>query len=124
LHAASPGIWSDAQIAAWREVCSIFHYKDVVPTFILNQVTDAVHARGSFIYCQLFAMGRAATTPELADANVEFDLVSASAIPLPGETITPRALTVEEIKEYVSIYVQAAKNAVDRAGFDGVEIHA
>ncbi|KAJ7903086.1 FMN-linked oxidoreductase [Mycena leptocephala] len=106
LHAASPGIWSDAQIAAWREV------------------TDAVHARGSFIYCQLFAMGRAATTPELADANVEFDLVSASAIPLPGETITPRALTVEEIKEYVSIYVQAAKNAVDRAGFDGVEIHA
>ncbi|KAJ7856298.1 FMN-linked oxidoreductase [Mycena leptocephala] len=105
-HAASPGIWSDAQIAAWREV------------------TDAVHARGSFIYCQLFAMGRAATAPELADPNVEFDLVSASAIPLPGETITPRALTVEEIQEYVSIFVQAAKNAVDRAGFDGVEIHA
>ncbi|KAF7352049.1 FMN-linked oxidoreductase [Mycena venus] len=104
-HAASPGIWSDAQIAAWREV------------------TDAVHARGSFIYCQLFAMGRAATAPELADPNVDFDLVSASAIPLPGEKITPRALTVEEIQEYVQLFVQAAKNAIDRAGFDGVEIH-
>ncbi|KAJ7800195.1 hypothetical protein B0H14DRAFT_1695551 [Mycena olivaceomarginata] len=104
VHAASPGIWSEAQIAAWREV------------------TDTVHERGSFIYCQLFAMGRAATAPELADPNVDFDLVSASAIPLPGETIIPRALTIEDIQEYVQMFVQAAKNAV-RAGFDGVEIH-
>ncbi|KAJ6564096.1 hypothetical protein B0H19DRAFT_1219718 [Mycena capillaripes] len=105
VHAASPGIWSEAQIAAWR------------------QVTEAVHARGSFIYCQLFGMRRAATAPELADPNVGFDLVSASAIPLPGEAITPRALTVDEIQEYVQLFVQAAKNAVDCAGFDGVEIH-
>ncbi|KAF8210831.1 hypothetical protein K438DRAFT_1569324 [Mycena galopus ATCC 62051] len=105
LHAASPGIWSESQIEAWREV------------------TDAVHAQGSFIYCQLFAMGRVATAPELADPDVDFDLVSASAIPLPGDTITPRALTVEEIHEYVQLFVQAGKNAVDLAGFDGVEIH-
>ncbi|KAJ7232636.1 hypothetical protein B0H12DRAFT_1223150 [Mycena haematopus] len=106
LHSASPGIWSDAQIVAWREV------------------TDAVHERGSFIYCQLFAMGRAATAPELADPNVDFDLISASAIPLPGETIIPRAMTIEDIQEYVQLFVQAAKNAVQRAGFDGVEVHA
>ncbi|KAJ6563956.1 hypothetical protein B0H19DRAFT_1285056 [Mycena capillaripes] len=104
VHASSPGIWSDAQIAAWREV------------------TDAVHARGSFIYCQLFGLGRVATTPELADPNVDFDLVSASAIPLPGQEITPRALKVEEIQEYVQLFVQAAKNAINCAGFDGVEI--
>ncbi|KAJ7159250.1 hypothetical protein C8R43DRAFT_882010 [Mycena crocata] len=102
---ASPGIWSDEQITAWREV------------------TDAVHAKGSFIYCQLFAMGRAATAPVLADLNVDFDLISASAIPLPGETITPRALTVPEIQEYVQLFVTAAENAVNKAGFDGVEIH-
>jgi NADPH2 dehydrogenase len=88
-----------------------------------GQVTEAVHARGSFIYCQLFAMGRAATVPELADPDVEFDLVSASAIPLPGETIIPRALTVDDIEEYVELFVQAGRNAVDHAGFDGVEIH-
>lgn len=37
---------------------------------------------------------------------------------------TPRALTVEEIKEYVKFYATAAENAVLKAGFDGVEIHA
>jgi NADPH2 dehydrogenase len=36
---------------------------------------------------------------------------------------TPRALTVEEIKEYVKLYATAAENAVLKAGFDGVEIH-
>ena len=37
---------------------------------------------------------------------------------------TPRALTVEEIKDYVKLYATAAENAVLKAGFDGVEIHA
>lgn len=68
-------------------------------------------------------MGRAATAPELAHPGVDFDLVSASPIPLPGETIVPRALTVDEIKEYVSLFVTAAENAVNKAGFDGVEVH-
>jgi NADPH2 dehydrogenase len=36
----------------------------------------------------------------------------------------PRALTVEEIEEYVQLYLTAARNAVLGAGFDGVEIHA
>ena len=37
---------------------------------------------------------------------------------------TPRALAVEEIKEYVKLYATAAENAVLKAGFDGVEIHS
>ncbi|KAJ7472931.1 hypothetical protein B0H11DRAFT_2037781 [Mycena galericulata] len=107
FYGASPGMWSDAQIAAWRKV------------------TDAVHARGSFIYCQLYGMGRAASTPDLAAPGADFDLVSPSAIPLPGmESIVPRALTVEEIHEYISLFVKAAENAVHKAGFDGVEFHA
>jgi NADPH2 dehydrogenase len=36
----------------------------------------------------------------------------------------PRALTVEEIREYVQLFATAARNAVLGAGFDGVEIHA
>ncbi len=35
----------------------------------------------------------------------------------------PRALTVEEIGEYVQLYATAARNAI-LAGFDGVEIHS
>lgn len=29
-----------------------------------------------------------------------------------------------EIKEYVQLYAQAAKNAIEDGGFDGVELHA
>jgi NADPH2 dehydrogenase len=36
----------------------------------------------------------------------------------------PRALTAEEIGEYVQLYASAARNAVLGAGFDGVEIHS
>ena len=35
---------------------------------------------------------------------------------------TPEAMTIEEIKEVIGQYAQAAKNAIE-AGFDGVEIH-
>jgi NADPH2 dehydrogenase len=36
----------------------------------------------------------------------------------------PQELSRDDIKRYVGLYVQAAKNAVHRAGFDGVEIHS
>jgi 2,4-dienoyl-CoA reductase-like NADH-dependent reductase (Old Yellow Enzyme family) len=35
----------------------------------------------------------------------------------------PRPLTKAEIAEYARLYATAARNAVERAGFDGVEIH-
>ncbi|VDB93777.1 unnamed protein product [Peniophora sp. CBMAI 1063] len=103
----APGIWNDAQIAAWKKI------------------TDAVHAKHSYIYVQLWALGRAAY-PEVLKKEGPYDVVSASDIPLadadhPGHT--PRPLTVEEIKEYVQLYAQAAKNSL-QAGFDGVEIHS
>lgn len=34
-----------------------------------------------------------------------------------------RALTIEEIKEYIADFATAARNAVEDAGFDGVELH-
>ncbi|KAF8754630.1 oxidoreductase [Rhizoctonia solani] len=36
----------------------------------------------------------------------------------------PRELSEDEIKQYIEQYVQAAKNAIHKAGFDGVEIHS
>ncbi|KAE9404773.1 NADH:flavin oxidoreductase/NADH oxidase [Gymnopus androsaceus JB14] len=108
-YAHVPGIWSDEQIAAWKEV------------------TAAVHAKGSFIYLQLWALGRAAVPgdPDLAmEPDFPYDFVSASDIPIdPLSTIKPRPLTISEIQNYVGWYSIAAKNAVERAGFDGVEIH-
>ncbi|THV05656.1 FMN-linked oxidoreductase [Dendrothele bispora CBS 962.96] len=104
----TPGIWSDEQIAAWKEV------------------TEAVHAKGSFIYLQIWALGRSANADSLAKEDPSFDIVSASSVPLSDRPTTdpkPRPLTVPEIKEYSTLYAQAASNAVHKAGFDGVEIH-
>lgn len=97
-----PGIWSDAQIAQWKTI------------------TDAVHEKGSFIYCQLWALGRAATEAVLAKAG--FDVVSSSAIPIDESRPTPRALEEDEILQFIEDYARAARNAI-AAGFDGVEIH-
>lgn len=100
-----PGICTQEQIAGWKEV------------------TDAVHEKGSFIFCQLWALGRAANPNVLAD-ECGAPLVSASPIPLTGRpTDIPHALTESEIKTFINYYVAAARNAME-AGFDGVEIHA
>ncbi|GBE84622.1 Probable inactive dehydrogenase [Sparassis crispa] len=100
-----PGIWNDAQIAAWK------------------RITDAVHAKGSYIYLQLWALGRAADFEELEKEDPSFPYVSASDIQLTGKPKAPRPLTEDEIKEYVQLYTTAASNAVHGAGFDGVEVH-
>ncbi|OSX62193.1 hypothetical protein POSPLADRAFT_1143343 [Postia placenta MAD-698-R-SB12] len=97
-----PGIWNDEQIVAWK------------------RVTDAVHAKGSRIFCQLWAFGRAATPSVLEQDG--FDVCSASDIPIADGTAKPRPLTIPEIHEYVQLYTAAATNAI-RAGFDGVELH-
>ncbi|PBK70133.1 FMN-linked oxidoreductase [Armillaria solidipes] len=100
-----PGIWSQEMIAAWK------------------QVTDSIHAKGSFIFCQLFAQGRSADPKVLAAGNPSYPYVSASAIPLstrPNDV--PRPLTIDEIHEYPQLFAQASLNAIE-AGFDGVEIH-
>ncbi|KAL4247445.1 Aldolase-type TIM barrel [Abortiporus biennis] len=86
-----------------------------------KKVVDGVHAKGSFIFSQLWALGRTARPDYLAKAG--YDLVSASDIPLKGRS-KPRPLTTTEIKQYVGWYIQAAINAVQKVGFDGVEIHS
>ncbi|PBK70370.1 FMN-linked oxidoreductase, partial [Armillaria solidipes] len=98
----APGIWSDEQIEVWKA-----HH-------------GCCPRKGCFIYCKLWALGRAGI-PEILDRE-GFPYVSASDVPLTGRSRAPRPLTVDEIKEYPGIYAQAALNAV-KAGFDGVEIN-
>ena len=91
-----------------------------------TKVTDAVHANGSYIFLQLWALGRAAE-PDVLKREGGFDIVAPSPIPLAhsgdGELVVPRELTVAELREYVQLYSKAASNAIE-AGFDGVEVHA
>ncbi|KAJ3769320.1 NADH:flavin oxidoreductase/NADH oxidase [Lentinula raphanica] len=111
LYTHAPGIWNEAQIEGWKKV------------------TKAVHDKGSFIFLQLWALGRAADIEALHAANPDYPFVSSSDIPIPPKDSSsepgpaPRPLTIDEIKEYVELYATAAENAVTKAGFDGVEIH-
>lgn len=97
-----PGIYNDAQINGWKNV------------------TAAVHARGCFIYCQLWALGRAADSRVLHREG--FDYVSSSGTRMKEKLPAPKELSDQEIQEYISDYAAAATNAI-AAGFDGVEIH-
>lgn len=83
---------------------------------------EAVHSKGSFIFLQLWALGRSAEPKVLAAEGLPY--VSSSPIPLTGIPEVPRELAKEDIRRYVGLYAQAAKNAVEKAGFDGVEIHS
>jgi len=87
------------------------------------QIVDGVHANGSFIYLQLWSLGRAADPAQLKSEDSSFAYVSSSPATLTGRDVAPRAMTVPEIKEHVQLYATAASNAVFKAGFDGVEIH-
>lgn len=108
-----PGLWTDAQLAGWKKV------------------TDAVHAKGSKMYVQLWHLGRAAYPDPVGSGGAlpddDFDYknnyVSSSAVKMYEEGPTPRPLSEEEVWGTVNDYATAAKNAVEKGGFDGVEIH-
>ncbi|RPD60828.1 NADH:flavin oxidoreductase/NADH oxidase [Lentinus tigrinus ALCF2SS1-6] len=77
------------------------------------QVTDAVHAVGSYIYMQLWALGRVARPAALEQESPDYPYLS--AFPIALSTIpndVPRELTKDEIKQYVEWYGTAARNAV------------
>jgi NADPH2 dehydrogenase len=100
----APGIYTEAQIKR------------------LKEITDAVHAKGGYIYAQLVSIGRVADSTILKEEG-DFPLISSSATPFTeGPDSLPHALTEDEIKRAVDTFAQASKNAI-KAGFDGIELH-
>jgi N-ethylmaleimide reductase len=105
----APGIFSDSHVAGWQ------------------LVTDAVHRAGGRIFLQLWHTGRV-SHPDFQNGELP---VAPSAVAAKGETrtskgkqpyVTPRALTIPEIRAIVADYGAAAKRA-KAARFDGVELH-
>lgn len=109
-YLGTPGIWNDAQQAAWK------------------RVNDVVHAAGGRIFAQLWHVGRISHTSfQPGGAHP----VSSSSIAAKGQTWTaegqqpfsvPRALETLEITDVVKQYEEAARRA-KAAGFDGIELH-
>lgn len=105
-----PGLYTPEQVQGWR------------------LVTDAVHAEGSLIFCQLMYVGRVSHPSFLQGATP----VGPSAVAAEGTVFTeggpqpfviPRALESEEIPGVIETYRRATALAIE-AGFDGVELHA
>lgn len=93
-----PGIYTKQHVAEWKKI------------------TDAVHAKGGVIYCQLWALGRAN-----AGYEKEVKVVSSGDLPFEGGR-KPEALSIQDIERYLKAYAHAATCALE-AGFDGCELH-
>ncbi|HEU5146331.1 MAG TPA: alkene reductase [Chryseosolibacter sp.] len=111
-YARIPGIFSEEQVEAWK------------------QVTDAVHHKGGRIFLQIMHTGRV-SHPDNFPAGGK--VIAPSAVPLKttkmwvdgrGLLDIPVAtpLTTAEVKEVIAEHVRAAERAI-AAGFDGVELH-
>ena len=104
-----PGMHREDQVAGWRKV------------------TDAVHAGGGRIFCQIWHCGRVAH-PDMRGGEPP---VAPSPIPASGDFFlpsgrvdfpVPRELGLDEIPGIVASFAAATRNA-RAAGFDGVELH-
>ena len=106
-----------------RRYVEITFTSNTLSDLSVPQVVDAVHANGSYIFLQLWAFGRTTDVELLKAEDPSFELVGPSAIRMSPSDPTPRPLTIEEINAYVQWHATAADKAVNRAGFDGVELH-
>jgi len=106
----TPGVHTKEQVKGWKEV------------------TKAVHDKDGKIFIQLWHVGRM-SHPDFH--NGELPLAPSAINPNAKsytpegfkETVTPKEMSVEDIKTTVKDFKNAAINAVE-AGFDGVEIHS
>lgn len=114
-YAYTPGIYSEAQLAGWR------------------QVTEAVHAAGGLIAAQLWHVGRmshrslqaggeAPIAPSPIQAKAQVFIADGQGGGSMAPADAPREMTLEDIRRVRDEFVRAARNALD-AGFDLVELH-
>ncbi|PVH69488.1 NADH-flavin oxidoreductase/NADH oxidase [Cadophora sp. DSE1049] len=105
-----PGMFALEHVRAWKKV------------------TDAVHAKGAFMACQLWHVGRFAVSVSLGGrqplsssaTNIGYvNRNTPGGVKVPHETAKP--MTLEDIKDTIDDHVHAAKCAIE-AGFDCVEI--
>lgn len=117
-YADVPGLYGEDQLQAWKKV------------------TDAVHAKGGRIVTQLWHVGRISHNslqpehqPPVAPSAITAQSKTYVLDAQTGEghfvpTSHPRALRQDELPGIVHSFTVAAREAVQSAGFDGVELHS
>jgi len=115
-YAHVPGLYGTEQLDGWKKV------------------TSEVHDAGGRIFVQLWHVGRISHTtlqpdggapvaPSAIKAKAKTYLVHPDGSGEMVPTSAPRALDVGELPGIVKTFRAAARNAVETAGFDGVEVH-
>jgi anthraniloyl-CoA monooxygenase len=103
------GIYNENQIVAWKRITDFIHQ---------NTATK--------IGIQLGHSGRKGATKVPWENSFEgkpWELLSASDIPFIEHTKSPKEMTLEDMDEVTSQFIQATKNA-DKAAFDMIELQA
>jgi len=106
----TPGIHTKEQVEGWKHV------------------TSAVHEANGKIFIQLWHVGRM-SHPDFHNGNLPLAPSPinphAKSFTPDGfkDTVVPREMSLEDIKQTIEDFKQAAKNSME-AGFDGVEIHS
>ena len=101
---AAPGLWTDAQVEAWKPV------------------TAAVHEAGGRIVAQIWHMGRLARPDVTGTTPLSSSATRAPYHKEPSPYAEAQAATLDDIKRAQDEYADSATNAI-RAGFDGVQLH-
>lgn len=107
-----PGLWSDAQEAAWARVVAFVHAQSTAKIGI--QLAHAGRKASTTAPWQ----GSGPATPETG-----WETVAPSALPYLDTWPTPRAMTESDITSLIAAFASSARRAV-RAGFDLIEVHA
>lgn len=108
----SPGIYSDAQTARWKEIVA------------------AIHKGPAKAVIQLWHTGRISHPHNRPEGDIPFapsavkpDMQIYTDAHGMVDTVVPRGMTEADIQYVIDAYAKASANARE-AGFDGVEIHA
>ncbi|VEU21177.1 DEKNAAC102079 [Brettanomyces naardenensis] len=107
----APMLYTDEQVASWKKI------------------TDAVHSNGSSIAIQIAGLGRTGDPKAFKEGG--FPFTAPSAIYLSEESKEAaekvgnplREFTIDELHRVKEDFVIASKKAVERSGFDIVELH-
>lgn len=111
-YPTAPGLWAKEHWDVWREIFK------------------RIHERNSFIYVQLWNLGRQAPPATLKKGGLRYDSASdgiymdeKSKEEALKSNSPQHGLTKEEIKQYIKDFTRAAKQSIEN-GADGVEIHS
>lgn len=111
-----PGIYTDAQVKAWR------------------RVTDFIRGQGAAAAIQLGHAGRKVATrapwdgfaplgaEDAANGRAPWPGIAPSPIPFKEGAMVPKEMDRDDIKHVINLHVEATRRSLD-AGFDIVEIH-